>query len=67
MFTSLKKLADGKTADQRSNLSKQIHNFINMAKLIHELLKSTNPVTEIQVDDIISIYHNLRKLKDEYT
>ena len=37
-----------------------------MTKLIHKLLESTNPVTEAKVDDILSSYHNLRKLKDSY-
>ena len=37
-----------------------------MTKLIHELLESTNSVTETKVDDILSSYHNLRILKDSY-
>ena len=37
-----------------------------MTKLIHELLESTNPVTETKVDDILRSYHNLRNLKDSY-
>ena len=37
-----------------------------MTKLIHKLLESTNPVTEAKNDDILSSYHNLRKLKDSY-
>ena len=64
--TDLKKLTDDKVVDQRSNLFKQIGKFTNMAKLIHELLESTNPVTGTKVDDILSSYHNLRKLKDSY-
>ena len=67
MFTTdVKKLTDDEVVDPRSNLSKQIEKFTNMTKLIHELLKSTNPVTETEVDDILSSYHNLRKLKGSY-
>ena len=52
--------------DRKSNLSKQIEKFTNMTKLIHELLESTNIVTETKLDDILSSYHNLRKLKNSY-
>lgn len=37
-----------------------------MKKLIHELLELTNPAVETKVDDILSRYHDLRKLKDSY-
>ena len=61
VFTAdVKKLTDDEVVDRRSNLSKQIEKFTNMTKLIHELLEST------KVDDILSSYHNLRKLKDSY-
>ena len=60
----VKKLTDQELADRRNNLSQQIQKFINMTKLILELLESTNPVAEMEVDDILSNYHNLRKLKD---
>ena len=67
VFTKdVKKLTDDEVVDRRSNLSKQIEKFTNMTKLIHELLESTNPVTETKVDDILSSYHDLRKLKDSY-
>ena len=65
MFTTdVKKLTDDEVVDRRSNVSKQTEKFTNMTKLIHELLESTNPVTETKVDEILSSYHNLRKLKD---
>ena len=64
--TDVKKLTDDEVADRRSNLSTQIEKFTNMKKLIHELLESTNPVTKTKFDDILSSYHNLRKLKDSY-
>ena len=68
VFTAdVKKLTDDEVVDRRSNLSEQVEKFTNMTKLIHELLESTNPVTETKVDDILSSYHNLRKLKDSYT
>ena len=35
-----------------------------MEKLIYELLESINPVTEMEVDGILSTWHNVRKLKD---
>ena len=67
MFTTdVKKLTDDEVVDRRSSLSKQIEKFTNMTKLTHELLESTNPFTKTKVDDILSSYHNLRKLKDIY-
>ena len=62
--TDVKKLTDDEVVDRRSNLSEQIEKFTNRTKLIHELLESTDPVTETKVDDILSSYHNLRKAKD---
>ena len=62
--TDVKKLIDDKVVDRRSDISKQNEKFTSMTKLIHELLESTNPVTETKVDDILSSYHNLRKLKN---
>ena len=65
MFTiHVKKLTDDEVVHRRINLSKEIEKFTNMKKLIHELLELTNPATETKVDDILSRYHNLRKLKD---
>ena len=64
--TEVKKLTDDEVVDRRSNLCKQIEKFPNVTKLIHELLESTNQVTETKFDDILSSYHNLRKLKDSY-
>ena len=52
--TDVKKYISDEVADRRSNLSKQIENFTNMTKLIHELLEPTNPVTETKVDNILS-------------
>ena len=61
--TAVKKLTDDEVADRRSNLSKQIEKFTNMTKLIHEVLESTNPVTETRVYNILSSYHNLKDSK----
>ena len=61
--TDVKKLKDDEVADRRSNLSKQIEKFTNMTKLIHEVLESTNPVTETKVYNILSSYHNLKDSK----
>ena len=59
-------MTNDEVADRRSNPSKQVEKFTNMTKLIHELLESTNPVTEREVGDILSSYYNQRKLKDSY-
>ena len=37
-----------------------------MTKPIQELLESSNPVAEMEVDDILSSYYKLRKFKDSY-
>lgn len=67
MFTThVKKLTDDEVVHRRINLSKEIEKFSNMKKLIHELLELTNPAVETKVDDILSRYHDLRKLKDSY-
>ena len=63
-ITDVKKLTNDEVADQRSNLSKKTRKFTNMEKLIHELLESINPVTEMEVDGILSTWHSVRKLKD---
>ena len=67
MFTThVKKLTDDEVVHRRINLSKEIEKFSNMKKLIHELLELTNPAVETKVDDILSRYHDLRKLKNSY-
>ena len=62
--TDVRKLNE--VADQRCNLFKQIQRFTNITRLIHELLGSTNAVTEMEVDNILSSYHDLRKLIDSH-
>ena len=63
-ITDVKKVTNDEVAGQRSNLYKKTRKFTNMEKLIHELLESINPVTEMEVDGILSTWHNVRKLKD---
>ena len=52
--TDIKNITDDEVPDRKSNLFKQSQKFKNMAKIIHELIESTNPVTEIEVDDVLS-------------